>query len=107
MSSPTRVDLMPRGSFLPSSEALSAGLSRRLNGRGSARGRVDVEVEVIKRETSHEGTFPKELVTCRLGDGSTRTLFCKYGIDADNAAHGHRGGVVYEARVYRMLLRNS
>jgi aminoglycoside phosphotransferase (APT) family kinase protein len=32
-----------------------------------------------------------------------RRFFCKYGAGMNHNAHGHRGGVSYEARVYRYL----
>jgi aminoglycoside phosphotransferase (APT) family kinase protein len=53
-------------------------------------------------------TYPSEVVSCRLADGVDVRVFCKYG--ADRPAHldgGHRGGVGYEAAVYRDVLRSS
>jgi hypothetical protein len=65
-------------------------------------------VEVIDRQPCEQGTFPKEIVTCRRGDASDLRLFCKYGSDATgHNCHGHRGGIAYEAAVYRQVLTRS
>jgi hypothetical protein len=55
----------------------------------------------------NEGTFPGEVVRCRLGRGPIVAVFCKHGRGAQNAAHGHRGGPAYEAGVYQFLSRHS
>jgi aminoglycoside phosphotransferase (APT) family kinase protein len=52
----------------------------------------------------HASTFPSEVVTCRLGGGDEFRLFCKYGTGPGHDGHGHRGGVGYEAEVYRRVL---
>ena len=44
-------------------------------------------------------------MTCRLGDGREIRLFCKYAVDLKGDAHGHRGGVAHEGKVYRKLLQ--
>jgi aminoglycoside phosphotransferase (APT) family kinase protein len=43
------------------------------------------------------------VVTCRLSGGDNHRLFCKYGTGGHDA-HGHRGGVGYEAEIYRRVL---
>jgi aminoglycoside phosphotransferase (APT) family kinase protein len=44
------------------------------------------------------------VVTCRTVGGATLRLFCKHTAGRSHHAHGHRGGVAYEAEVYRSLL---
>src|SRR5260370_39726713 len=61
---------------------------------------------VLKREPNRcARTFPSEIVTCRMADGSEQRLFCKYSDGQDNGDFGHRGGVAYEAEVYRQVLQ--
>jgi hypothetical protein len=52
-------------------------------------------------------SFPNEIVTCRLGDGSALQLFCKYSAGREHDDYGYRGGVVYETAVYRDVLQPS
>jgi len=59
---------------------------------------------VDRRPTPHATTFPVEIVTCRLGDGSELRLFCKHSAGKDSSAYQHRGGVAYEALVYQDVL---
>jgi hypothetical protein len=59
---------------------------------------------VVRREpNSLASTFPSDVVTCQLASGAEVRLLCKYGGN-EHAAYGHRGGVRYEAEVYRRLL---
>jgi hypothetical protein len=60
---------------------------------------------VVHREPLAEGTFPKEIVTSRFADGTVVRLFCKYTSGHNHNAHGHRGGVAFEASVHRELLQ--
>src|SRR5262245_51197033 len=62
-------------------------------------------IEVISRSAFRGGTFPAEIINCRLDDGKQLSLFAKYlaGMGPNN--HGHRGGVEYEIRVYDEVLR--
>ena len=88
----------------PDLQALTAGLQALLRRDRPGGGTLTV----LRREPNvYESTFPSEVVTCRLADGSWRRLFCKYSADLDNSDHGHRGGVAYEAEVYRQVLRPS
>ena len=82
----------------PSDEALIERLTAAIDPDGG--------VTLLERVPSGSGTFPKEVVRCRLEDGSVRALFCKYAAPRDNA-HGHRGGIPYEAEVYRRVLEHS
>src|SRR5947208_9976074 len=60
---------------------------------------------LLRRRNEYASTFPTEVVTCRLADGTERRLFCKYAAGRSQRDHGHRGDVAYEARVYRHLLQ--
>jgi hypothetical protein len=86
---------VPRSFCRPEKRTLAAGLSKILGGK----------VTVLAR-AQHEywSTHPAEVVTCRTGGGTTLRLLCKYSGGADSLAHGHRGGVAYEAEVSRRVL---
>jgi len=63
-------------------------------------------VVVSRQANIRMSSFLTEVVTCRLPGGEELRLFCKYGAGADEATgYGHRGGVSYEAQVYRDLLQ--
>src|SRR5258708_2076707 len=63
-------------------------------------------VKVLERKRPrYMSTFPNEIVTCEWPDGSQHRLFCKYEAGKDHHAYGHRGGLAYEAEVYRHVLR--
>ncbi len=86
-------------SLLPDSPTLIARLSAALGSNGSRK------VTVLERKRPrYMSTFPNEIVTCRLPDGSKRRLFCKYESGQDHSSYGHRGGLAYEAEVYRHVL---
>jgi len=88
-------------SQLPDDKSLATGLTSALAGAGST------TVSIVDRAANpHASTFPSEVVTCRLNDGDSIRLFCKYGTGGHDA-HGHRGGVGYEAEVYRRVLAAS
>jgi hypothetical protein len=83
----------------PGQPALASGLSAAFGAPVSVTGR---ERNVMM------STYPSEVVSCRLADAADVQVFCKYG--AGRTRHldgGHRGGVGYEATVYRDLLRPS
>lgn len=61
-------------------------------------------LDVVRREPTIQGTFPKEIVTCRVGDDKKIQLFCKYQTGYNHYDHTHRGGLVLEAKVYQELL---
>jgi len=87
---------------LPDLEGLTIGLTTVLSSNGAARG----SLSVLHRERSpYSTTFPCEIVTCRLEDGSELQLFCKYTGDIDYTGHGHRGRVKREIAVYRDVLQ--
>lgn len=87
---------------LPSLTTLADRLSTALGSDGATAGTVSV---VERAPCVYSSFFPSEVVTCRLGDGGVRRFLCKYASDLDHHAHGHRGGVAYEADVYRLVLQ--
>jgi hypothetical protein len=60
-------------------------------------------VEVVTRTPQLTGSFPKEVVHCRLHDGQELKLFCKYSAPRFEA-FGHRRGIAYEAAIYERVL---
>jgi hypothetical protein len=86
--------------MLPDRDALEHGLGVLLH-----RDRRQA-VEILDRRVHSEAsTFPIEVVTCRIATGERLELLCKYSANREHDGHGHRGGVVYEASVYRDVLR--
>jgi hypothetical protein len=86
-------------SRLPNLQSLTVGLTSVLRS----------QVTILDRQPNiYASTFPSEIVTCRVDGGSILLLLCKYaaGGHRDNV-YGHRGGVAYEAAVYRHLLQPS
>ena len=62
-------------------------------------------VTLIERKPNpYASTFPSELVTLRIGETETRTVFCKYDRRIDHDAHGHRHALAYEGAVYSRVL---
>jgi hypothetical protein len=88
---------------LPELEVLTEGLASVL----AAGGVTGLPVTVVERREGASGSFPSELVVCRLGDRQEELkLHCKYSSQPDrHFLHGVRQGVAYEATVYRDLLR--
>jgi hypothetical protein len=78
-------------------EVLTSLLTRQ--GKGSA------PLTIRERRPEVNGSFPHEVVTCCFAGGGTLQLFCKYGIGRTVSGCGHRGGVAYEAEMYRSLLQ--
>jgi hypothetical protein len=64
---------------------------------------IDAEI-LDRRRNPYTSTFPSEIITCRFRDGRTLRLLCKYSRGCEHNAFGHRGGVGYEASVYRRVL---
>jgi Phosphotransferase enzyme family len=92
-------------SRLPNLQTLTAGLTSVLRSHESTGGQVTI---LDRQPNIYSSTFPSEIVTCRVDEGGDLKLFCKYaaGGHPDNV-YGHRGGVAYEAAVYRHLLQPS
>jgi hypothetical protein len=79
----------------PSTDELAARLGALLGTR----------LEVKIRELLGTGTFPKEVVRIRAEPGAApASLFVKYENDLERNHLRDRGGVPYEARVYREVL---
>src|SRR5262249_18477591 len=94
---------MPKLPFpFPSRRMLAAGLTVVLRRRERMKGAAAI---LRRRPNLYESTFPSEIVTCLLADGSERRILCKYANRECNGDYGHRGGVEYEAEVYRRVLR--
>src|SRR5258708_10002137 len=91
-------------SGLPKTDALRRGLTSALQSEDVS-GR---SLTLLAREpTPYSTTFPCEIVTCRVGRGKPRRLFCKYTAGVDYTGHGHRGGVGHEIATYRHILAQS
>src|SRR4051812_31391750 len=91
-------------SRLPDLQTLTSGLTSVLRNHGSTYGQVTI---VDRQPNIYATSSPSEVVTCRVDDGSELRLFCKYAAARRHNVYGHRGGVEYEAEVYRHLLRPS
>lgn len=89
-------------SQLPDPGVMEAGLASVLGRNGDGPDRVTV---LDRRPNVQTSTYPSEMVTCRLPDGTVLELLCKYGALGEEDSYGHRGGVPYEAEVYRHILR--
>jgi hypothetical protein len=88
-------------SLLPNLESLTAGLARALADGETGHSPLTI---LERRPQLPAMTFPSERVICRLGDGKQLKLLCKYEAGCAHNAHGHRGGIAYEAEVYRRVL---
>ncbi len=84
----------------PSPEDLASAFSTVLHRDGFTGG-----VTVLDRKpNAYESTFHSEIITCRLPDGSERKLLCKHSVGDGHNCYGHRGGIPYEAEVYKSVL---
>jgi hypothetical protein len=86
---------------LPDDDSLRAGLEAVLEARGLLHGELAIKA---REKNTYTSTFPSEIATCRVGSGPLIRFFLKYSAQRENEAYGHRGGVGYEANVYRELL---
>jgi hypothetical protein len=84
------------GTPLPDLARLTAGLSGVLGG----------PVAVLERRPNvRSSTAASEILICRLPDGAVVQLLGKYGSAEDlDETYGHKGGVPFEAAVYREIL---
>lgn len=97
------VRILPVSSRFPDLAALTTGLAALWHDKGTAGGQVRIR---RRKPNVYASTFPSEVVTCRLGGGDERKLFCKYGRGPGHSDQGCRGGVCYEAEVYQRVLRS-
>ncbi len=86
----------------PDLPTLTAGLKDVLT---SSLGEIGTVTVVRRQPNDYESTAPSEIITCRLADGSTRRLLCKYSGGLSRRDHDHRAGIAYEAEVYRCVLQ--
>jgi hypothetical protein len=62
-------------------------------------------VRIVDRAAAmYTSTFLSEVLTCRFPDGTERKLLGKYGDTNEDCVFGHKGGLPYEAGVYRNVL---
>jgi aminoglycoside phosphotransferase (APT) family kinase protein len=92
--------LSESNSLVPSGTTLREGLQQALN-LDARSGCLEIVDRCIHTQAS---TFPSELVTCVTSAGQRLRLLCKYSADCQNISYGHRGGVAYEAFIYRHVL---
>ena len=89
--------------LLPDVETLSACLTAAFDGHDSC----GEEVRILDRKLPRMmSTSPNEVVTCQWANDSKSRVFIKYGAGQSHYSFGHRGGVAYEAEVYRRLLQS-
>jgi aminoglycoside phosphotransferase (APT) family kinase protein len=84
-----------------------AALRRALTAALRRRDLTDGPAVLSARRNAYETTFAADIVSCRLKGGAEVRIFCKRGAGAGYDSCGHKGGVVYEAEVYRRILRFS
>jgi hypothetical protein len=75
----------------------------------AALSRIDpalLPVDVHDVQSNNElTTSHSKIVTARLGDGSARTIFCKFSPEHDYPSPTFRWGIAYEAMAYERVLR--
>jgi hypothetical protein len=82
-------------------------LTRILNAIVASDTSTDGQVTILTREPNpRKSTYPSEVLACQLTDGSEVRFLCKYAAESNHEAYGHRGGVAYEAEVYRHVLQS-
>jgi len=86
----------------PELETLAHSLDTIFNDDNSPAGQVTILAREPNLRTS---TFPNEIVTCQLADGSDLQLLCKCEAGHRHSAFGHRGGIAFEAEVYGQVLQ--
>ena len=93
--------------MLPDLQTLTINLTHVLRNHGFA----GAQLSILDRQPNiYTATFPSEIVRCQLGNGRELRLLCKYGAGQSTSLSGitgHRGGIPYEAAVYRHVLRTS
>ena len=85
----------------PDLQILTRGLASVFRTNGYTVGHVTV----LDRKPTDRGTFGSEIVRCRLSNGRELHVVCKYGAGHSINVYGHRGGIPYEAAVYRHVLQ--
>ena len=68
---------------------------------------IDGDLKILDRQPNvYASTFPSEIVTCQTSEANRFQLFCKYAAGYHHDSYGHRGGVEYEASIYRHFLQS-
>jgi thiamine kinase-like enzyme len=90
---------------IPDTEAVESALRSAVAQQGCD---LDI-VEIVERQPSvYASTYPLEILTCKFSDGKERKIICKRQVKHRPASgHGHRGGVAYEATIYREILQHA
>src|SRR5258708_14216625 len=88
-------------SGFPKTDALKRGLAAALQSEDVGA----CSLTLLGREaTPYATTFPCEIVTCRIGRGKPRRLFCKYRAGIDPTGHRHPDAVCHEIAAFRRIL---
>jgi hypothetical protein len=100
MSSPAMTNAAVRE---PAVDKLQRVLWNALRRRRIANG---LKITGVQRN-AYSSSFASLILTCESDDGTPLRIFCKRGGGAAYEAFGHKGGVAYEAGIYRRVLRLS
>lgn len=93
--------LEPSSSF-PSDQEIEEVLNHRFE---EAEDEATGPLEVLHRRPHKAvSTFPCEVIRCRTKSGEEVEILGKYQVDQGHNDFGHRGGVAYEAQIYRDYL---
>src|SRR5215831_14921870 len=95
--------MKPVPAKFPEFESLRAGLGQVLGSNGSGASRLNIQ---DRKPIVSASTYPSEVVQCQVGNCELK-FYCKYAAGLRYDSYGHRGGVPYEAEVYRLVLQNS
>ncbi len=85
----------------PDVDILTAGLTSVLRTCDITCGHITV----LSREPNIHGSYPSEIVTCKVNARSVLRLFCKYGSEQNENGYVGKRGVPYETAVYRHVLQ--
>jgi hypothetical protein len=89
---------------VPGTEALVAGLTSALADTNYPAAGLAI---LDRRFNPYSATHATEILECRLGDGRELRALGKYGSAHRGSGRGARGGLLYEASVYREVLRRQ
>ena len=89
---------------LPRTDRLAEIVVDMLNENGYPTHQLGI-VDRVPNEYS--SSYPSEIVDCRLPDGRTLKLFCKFSADWDEKKYSHRRDLAYEGHVYEHVIRHA
>src|SRR5262245_58691532 len=95
---------LPAPKPVPDLHTLTMGLTSVFSRNRPTPSRMTIE---DREYNLYRSSFSSETVTCRMGDGSERRLFCKYDAIDRHSAYGDRSGLAYEALVYSRVVLPS